>query len=541
MKLNINGLFSMSSARGFHHQYPSFCASFSTTSASSPRSSLLQLSKATSRELNEPPKFSVETQRKTKFITHECAINLIKREKDPQHALQIFNRVGEQKGFNHNHATYSIMLHKLAQAKKFKAVDALLHQMTYETCKFHESIFLILMKHFSKSRLHDKVLEMFNKIQPVTREKPSLKAISTCLNLLVESKKVDLALDFLLCTNRHLKLKPNTCIFNILVKHHCKSGDVESAAEVVKEMKKSQISYPNLITYSTLLAGLCESGRLKEAMDLFEEMVSKDQILPDVLTYNILIDGFCRGGKVNGARRIMDFMKTNGCEPNLFNYTALMNGFCREGRLEDAKQIFDELKSIDLRPDTVGYTALINGYCRAGKLDEAMKLLKEMKEANCRADLVTFNVVLGGLCREERFEEALEMLVKLPNQGVYLNSASYRIVLNFLCQKGELEKAIALLSLMLGRGFWPHHATSNDLLVRLCKAGIVDDAIMALFRLLETGFMPEPDTWAFSLETVCRERKLLPAFQLLDELVQIESGESFSHYVLFETSPHLTK
>ncbi|GAV66807.1 PPR domain-containing protein/PPR_2 domain-containing protein/PPR_3 domain-containing protein, partial [Cephalotus follicularis] len=436
-----------------------------------------------------------DVQRRFKYISHESAINLIKHEKDPQRALDMFHMVSEQKGFNHNCATYATILNKLAQSKKFQAVDAVLRQMKYDTCRFHEGIFLNLMKHFSKSSLHERMLEMFYAIQPFVRQKPSLKAISTCLNILIESNQIELARNFLLHSKNSLGLIPNTCIFNILVKHHCKNGDVKSAFEVLREMRKSSVSYPNLITYSTLMDGLCASGRLKEAIDLFEEMVSEDHILPDPLTYNVLINGFCCVGKVDQAKKIMEFMKNNGCNPNIFNYSALMNGFCKEGRLQEAIEIFDEMKSFRLKVDAVGYTTLINCFCRTGRIDEATELLKEMKERGCKADIVTFNVLIGGLCRESRSEEALRMLEKLPYEGVYLNKASYRIVLNYLCHKGELEKATELLSLMLGRGFCPHYATSNELLVRLCKAGMVDDAAMALLRLADMGFKPELDSW----------------------------------------------
>ncbi|XWS52681.1 hypothetical protein CRYUN_Cryun11dG0091700 [Craigia yunnanensis] len=507
-------------------------SSTSTLSSSLPWISPLQFLNANSQKLDPPPETSnifTESQRKPKFISHETAINLIKRERDPQRALEIFNKVSKQKGFSHNSATYGTILHKLALSKKFQAIDSILRQMTYEACRFHEGIFLNLMKHFSKFSLHDRVLEMFHAIQPIVREKPSLKAISTCLNLLIESNQVDLARDFLLNSRKSFRLRPNTCIFNILVKHHCKNGDLESAFEVVKEMKKSRVSFPNLITYSTLMGGLCESGRLKEAMELFEEMISKDQILPDVLTYNILINGFCCRGKVEQARKIMEFMKNNGCSPNLFNYSALMNGLCKEERWDEAKEIFVEMKSVGLKPDTIGYTTLINCLCRAARVDEAMELLKEMKEKECQADVVTLNILLGGLCRQGRFEDALQMLEKLPYEGVYLNKASYRIVLNSLCQKDEMEKATKLLGLMLDRGFFPHYATSNELLIRLCKAGMVDDAVTTLFGLAETGFKPEPHCWEFLTELNFKERKFLSVFELLDELVIIESGHrSFS-------------
>ncbi|PON63455.1 Tetratricopeptide-like helical domain containing protein [Parasponia andersonii] len=494
----------------------------SSASSSIPWISPLGLSKVRARK-PDPPTESTTTcvgvPRKVKYICHESAINLIKREKDPQRALEIFNNVSEQKGFNHNNATYSTILHKLAMSKKFQAVDSILGQMTYETCKFHEAIFLVLMKQFSKYSLDEKVVEIFHAIRPIVREKPSLKAITTCLNLLIDASQVDLARQFLMDSKKNLNLKPNTCIFNILVKHHCKNGDLESAFEVVKEMKNAKISYPNQITYSTLIDGLCESGRLKEAIELFEEMISKDQILPDVLTYNVLINGFCRKGNVDRARKIMEFMKRNGCNPNVFNYSSLISGFLKAGRFEEAEEIFEEMKNFGLKPDKVGYTTMINCFCRIGRTDKALELLKEMKEKDCRPDVVTFNVILGGLCREDKFEEAIEMLERLPYQGMHLNKASYRIVLNLLCQKNDLKRASDLLDLMLGRGFLPHFATSNDLLARLSNAGMADDAAMALFALVDMGFKPEPDSWAMLVELISRERKLLYAFQLLDELI----------------------
>lgn len=504
---------------------------FSTSvgaSSSLPWISPLQVPEMTYRK----PEPSMETsdipekaQRKLKFLSHEYTINLIKLEKNPQRALEIFNRVTEQKGFNHNNATYAAMFHKLACSKKFQAVDALLTQMTYETCKFHEGIFVNLMKHFSKSLMHERVVDMFCMIQPVVREKPSLNALSTCLNLLVESGQIDLAKDLLLHSNA-IRLRPNTCIFNILVKYHCKHNALVSALEVLKQMKSSKRSYPNSITYSTLMEGYCRNGKLEEAMDLFEEMVSKDQILPDPLTYNVLINGFCLAGKVDRALKILEFMKANGCNPNAFNYSTLMNGLCKEGKLKEAEAMLEEMKSSGIKPDAVVYTTLINSFCRDGRTNKALDLLKEMKDLRCRADTVTYNVLIGGMCRESRHEEALEMLQTMPYQGIHLNKGSYRIVLNSLSQIGDFDKASYLIELMLGRGFVPHYETSNELLGRFCENGMVDDAVNLLYGLLEMGFVPKDNVWTILVEVICRERKLLSTFKKLDELIASEMRQS---------------
>ncbi|PRQ21272.1 hypothetical protein RchiOBHm_Chr7g0237351 [Rosa chinensis] len=118
-----------------------FASSPSTISSSVSWISPLRLSKFNAHKPDPPPETTTtrtEGRRKSKYISHDAAINLIKRERDPQHALEIFNMVSEQKGFNHNNATYATILNKLGQSKKFKAVDAVLYQMKYDACKYHE-------------------------------------------------------------------------------------------------------------------------------------------------------------------------------------------------------------------------------------------------------------------------------------------------------------------------------------------------------------------------------------------------------------------
>ncbi|PWA49987.1 tetratricopeptide-like helical domain-containing protein [Artemisia annua] len=217
-----------------------------------------------------------------------------------------------------------------------------------------------LMTHFSKSSLYKRVLDMFNHIQQICCEKPSLKAVSTCLNLLVETKQVDLARTFLLDTKHAYDIQFNTCIFNILVKHHCKQGNLESAVEVVKEMKLLELSYPNLITYSTLMEGLCEKGRVEEAINLLDEMVLQ--------------------------RR----------------------------KFARSERVFNEMKDVGLNLDKVGYTTFINCLCIGGKV--AIGILKEMEGKGCKGDSITFNIILAGLCRDDRTYEAFEMLGMLPHE-----------------------------------------------------------------------------------------------------------------------------
>ncbi|XP_020590144.1 pentatricopeptide repeat-containing protein At5g18475-like [Phalaenopsis equestris] len=503
---------------------PSFPPSSSSSSSPSfPWISPLQYLKPTSQPRTPPPQAksadSPAGVRRSRFISHADAVRLIIQKPDPQQSLDLFNFIATQPGFSHNHSTYAALLLRLARARLFPAVDAVLRRAASEPCRFHESLLISLMSQFSRSFLHEKVLEAFLLILPITRSKPSNKALSTCLNLLVEAGRIDLVQKLLSDVKTKLNLEPNTCTLNILVKLHCRSSDLASAFHLLEEMRQSKSSTPNLITYSTLIGALCSEGRLKDAFQLFEEMIERGRIVPDPLTYNLLIDGFCRHDSVEKAKTILVFMRNNGCEPNKFNYSTLMNGFCREGKLEEVKQLFNEMQSAGQETDAVCYTTLINCLCKAGEFDEGIELVTEMRDSGCKADVVTYNVLIEGLCRGGRVGEAMVMLERLPREGVRLNVASYRIVMNCILGNGDVDRAVGLLGLMLVRGVLPHYAASNKLLLLLCEVERLVDATVALFGLAEMGFLPEIGTWLALAGVACRERKIKRVIELIDDLV----------------------
>ncbi|KAK6235400.1 hypothetical protein SCA6_010737 [Theobroma cacao] len=426
--------------------------SFSSSSTSPsllPWISPLQFLKANSQKRDPPPEIPytlTESQRKPRFVSHETAINLIKRERDPQRALEIFNRVSEQKGFSHNNATYGTILHKLVQSKKFQAIDSILRQMTYETCKFHEGVFLNLMKHFSKFSLHDRVLEMFYAIQPIVREKPSLKAISTCLNLLIESNQVDLARHFLLNSKKSLRLRPNTCIFNILVKHHCKNGDLESAFEVVKEMKKSRNNgcNPNLFNYSTLINGFCKEGRWQEAKEVFVEMESIG-LKPDTIGYTTLINCLCRAAQIEEAMELLKEMKEKECQADVVTLNVLLGGLCREGRFQDALQMLKKLPYEGVYLNKASYRIVLNSLCQKDEMDKAAKLVGLMLDRGFVPHYATSNDLLIRLCKAGMVDDAVTALVGLAETGFKPEPHCWEFLTELNCKERKLLSVFELL------------------------------------------------------------------------------------------------
>lgn len=459
---------------------------------------------------------------------------MIAGERDPQRALDIFNYAAErQRGFSHNNATYAAVLNRLAAARRFPAVDALLHRMRLEPCRFEEGPLLNLMRHFSAAGMPERALELLHSIPAlVRRPRPSTRAVAACLDLLLAASRPDLASELLAAARRNYGISPNACLCNIVVKHHCRSGELPSAFRVLAQMRASKIkeqdhsvgassAAPNRVTFTTLMGALCREGRLKAAFELFEEMIAVDGVLPDQLTFNVLIDGFCRSGEVDRAAHILAFMRRHGCDPNAVNFSTLMNGLCKAGRIEDAMAVFSDMKKTypAAPPDAVAYTTLISCLCKNQRVDEALALAREMNQGGgCGPDVVAANVLIGGLCREGRTREAAALMEDLAGSGVKLNRASYRILMNRLCDDGDMDRAAALLGLMLARGVHPHFATSNGLLVKLCDAGRMAEAAAALRSLAAAGFAPETGAWLRLVESFCRERKLPRSLDLVDRL-----------------------
>ncbi|KAF0902761.1 hypothetical protein E2562_019092 [Oryza meyeriana var. granulata] len=468
-----------------------------------------------------PPPPPPDTPTPLRYIHHHDLARLITSSPSAQRALDLFNAAAAQRGFSHTPATFSALLIRLARGRLPSAAAAVLRRAASAPCRFVEPQFLPLLRLLPA----DHSLTLLRLLPALLRRsRVSHKALAVCLDHLVSSRCPDVLTELLADLrdpqNKYLPT-PNTCIYNILIKHYVKKGDLGTAFNVFDEMREFNCAdvRPGLVTYSTLIGGLCRGGKMKEAFELLEEMIEKGRIVPDQLTYNLLISGFCRLGQVEKAQSIFGFMRKNECEPNAFNYAALINGHCKKGEVESARGVFEEMISSGIQPDAVSYTSLIGCLCRHGNVDEGINLVQEMWQKGCKADVVTYNLVLEGLCKDGRTVEAMTLLERLPLEGVKLNCASYRIVMNCLCSRGEIDKAAGLLGMMLQRGFLPHYAASNTLLIGLCDVGRVADATVALYGLVDTGFMPEASCWARLIESVFRERKLRRSIELLDVLI----------------------
>ncbi|KAJ8618615.1 hypothetical protein MRB53_014801 [Persea americana] len=95
----------------------------------------------------------------------------------------------------------------------------------------------------------------------INRLRPHLHACSALLSALAKARLTAMAWKIY---NEMLRIGvvANTYIFNVMI-HACyKSGDVEKAEELLKEMESKGIS-PDLFTYNTLISLFCKKEKVE--------------------------------------------------------------------------------------------------------------------------------------------------------------------------------------------------------------------------------------------------------------------------------------
>ncbi|CAA6666650.1 unnamed protein product [Spirodela intermedia] len=245
--------------------------------------------------------------------------------------------------------------------------------------------------------------------------------------------------------------------YNTLIEGFCRVG-------------KPRLS-PNLRTYNSLISGFCAARDIDSAIDLLGEM-KEDQINPDFNTYDTIIRGFCTVGRVDEGTRELG--------KRIGPYNSIIYGLYREKRLCEAQEFLEKMG--EYFPRSVGRHKKISSLCQKESFEEAMKVYEQMvgeggtpsvlayaslidglcREKNTQgyAPVVsTFNSLIRGFCREGKSMSAVKLLEEMITRGCSPDSGSYTPIIETLCRQENLHKAFHLLDEMAG----------NDLpLIRQC-------------------------------------------------------------------------
>ncbi|KAG5232079.1 pentatricopeptide repeat-containing protein [Salix suchowensis] len=392
---------------------------------------------------------------------------LLKIQKDHVLSLEFFNSLKTLNPVSLTLETHSIILHVLTKKSKFKSAQSILRTLlasrsidlpgklfdtilfSYRMCDSSPRVFDSLFKTYAHMNKFRNATDVFSRMKGYGFL-PTVESCNAYLSSLLAFHRVDIALTFYR-EMRRCRISPNSYTFNLVLSVFCKSGKLEKAVEVLREMESVGITpnnlmgknglEPNVVTFNSLIHGFCKEGRLHEANRSFSEMKVM-KVTPNTVTYNTLINGYCQVGNSNMAGKVYEEMLRNGVKTDILTYNALILGLCKEGKTKKAAFLVKELDKEDLVPNASTFSALISGQCARKNSDRAFQLYKSMVRSGCHPN-------------EQTFKMSIQCLMDMFARSMASDSNTLLEICDGLCQCGKESLARKLCHEMKARRLIP--------------------------------------------------------------------------------------
>ncbi|CAN1143230.1 Pentatricopeptide repeat-containing protein At5g64320, mitochondrial [Linum perenne] len=428
-------------------------------------------------------------------------------------SMELFQRVGAQKGYVHTIDVYYALIDKLGAAGDFKSVDRLLVQMKEEGIAFMESLFIMIMKHYGRAGFPGQATRLLLDMKNVYSCEVTFKSYNVVLEVLVAGNCPVVASNvFYDMLSRGIP--PNVYTFSVVMKALCIVNEVDNACSLLRDMTKHGC-VPNSVVYQTLIHALSKRDRVDEALKLLEEMFLMG-CRPDVETFNDVIYGLCRLKRIHEGAKLIDRMLLRNFTPNAITYGYLMDGLCRAGQVDEAHALLKEVPY----PNIVHLNMVINGYVKSDRLDEAKAFFYDkMLKSNFVPDIFTFNILIHGLCRKGFLGSAVEVVNEMASKGCQPNVYTYTLLIDGFCKKGKLEESGQLLNEMSAVGLALNTHGYNTLLHALCKCGNVSEAIHLFGEMSSKGCKHDIFTFNTLIFGLCQANNMEDALRLFHDMV----------------------
>lgn len=330
------------------------------------------------------------------------------------------------------------------------------------------------------------------------------------LNVLKELREHPLkALRFFHWVGGRAGYEHSSITYNVILRVLGRDESIEEFWRMIEEMK-SKGHEMDIDTYIKISRQLRKNKMLEDAVKLYEIMMD-GPYKPSVQDCSMLLriisstsnpdlalvsrvtekfeaagnflskaiyDGIHRSltsvGRFDEADKIMESMRSAGCEPDNITYSQLIFGLCKARRLEEACQVLDEMEACGCVPDIKTWTILIQGHCAAHEVNKGVIYFTKMIERNCEPDADLLEVLIKGFVSEKRIDGAYKLLLEMVDRAHLVPwQATYKLMINQLLEARKLEEALNLLRVMKKQNYPPF---GEPFVEYISKFGTVDDA-----------------------------------------------------------------
>ncbi|RDY12227.1 putative pentatricopeptide repeat-containing protein, partial [Mucuna pruriens] len=445
---------------------------------------------------------------------HVAAV--VKTQKDPLKALEMFNSAKNEEGFKHTVLTYKCIVQKLGLHGEFEEMEKLLSEMRENVSnELLEGAYIEAMKNYGRKGKVQEAVDTFERMDFYNCD-PSVHSFNAIMNILVEygyhaqAHKVYMRM-------RDKGVQSDVYTYTIRIKSFCRTSRPHAALRLLRNMPELGCD-SNAVAYCTVVAGLFHSGHCDHARLLFDEMLARC-LCPDVVAFNKLVHVLCKKGLVSESEKLLNKVLKRGVCPNLFTFNIFVQGLCREGALDRAVRLLGSVSREGLSLDVVTYNILICGLCRNSRVVEAEEYLQKMVNYGFEPDGFTYNIIIDGYCKKGMVQCANRVLKDAVFKGFKSDEFTYCSLINGFCQDGDPNQAMAVFRDGLGKGLRPSIVVYNTLIKGLSQQGLILPALQLMNEMAENGYQPNIWTYNLVINGLCKMGCVSDASHLVDDAI----------------------
>ncbi|PON89495.1 Pentatricopeptide repeat [Trema orientale] len=157
---------------------------------------------------------------------------------------------------------------------------------------------------------------------------------------------------------------------NALVDFYCKSGSLELASSIFKQMPQKDV-----VSWNVMISGLAFNGKGQHGVELFEEMVDRGTN-PNNATFIGVLACCAHAGLVERGRGLFASMSlSHRIKPKLEHYGCMVDILGRSGHMKEAH---DLIRSMPIKPNAALWGSLLSSCRTYGDLELAEIALHEL-------------------------------------------------------------------------------------------------------------------------------------------------------------------
>ncbi|KAL6985876.1 hypothetical protein U1Q18_019248 [Sarracenia purpurea var. burkii] len=342
-------------------------------------------------------------------------IQLIRKQKNPLTALQIFNEAESKfPNYRHNGPVYATntMINLLGSLGRLVEMKEVISQMKEDSCECRDLVFASAIRSYAKAGLMNEAISLFRSL-PQFNCVNWTHSFNTLLKIMVKQSDLETAHRLFLENCHGWEVRSRTHSLNMLIDALCQINRSEFALQVFQEMNY-MCCYPDRDTYRILMKGLCVDGRLDEATHLLYSMfwrISQKGSGADIGVYRTLLDALCDHGEVQHAVYILEkILKKCLKAPKRCRKQLNLDQCHSYADVQEAKVFVHEALIKGLVPNSDCYSAMAVDLYSEGKISEANKVLCKMNHKDFRPSLAIYEAKVAALCGKGWVDEAIEVI-----------------------------------------------------------------------------------------------------------------------------------